>query len=339
MLLLSFVIVIVGIAGIVTAHRVAPFIARAQTEWRDWFGALTQNPALVRMRELTGISDETLGEKLRTHALDAVKYVDATAHGVLYLLIALIVSVMYLLEQPEILHWRENLARNGITDTLLRWFGYVADAIVVTARMQVVVAIVNAMVTLPILLIIGLKHVAMLSLLILVSGLVPVVGNFISGAVLCVVAFESKGAWAVGVFVASTFVLHKIEAYYLNPRLAAEHVHLPALLLVISLIVCEHFFGLAGLFLSFPMLYVGSRILNEWNAELAAEGATPVANASTGLTIVSPMNDPTQQRIEELRQGEQGAPLHEGHAAVPAMRLLGDGDRDPRRSRREVQRP
>jgi predicted PurR-regulated permease PerM len=274
LLLLSIVIVVVGVAAVVAAHRVSPFVARAQTEWREWFGALTQNPALVRLRELTGISDETLSEKLRTHALDAVKYVDATAHGVLYLLIALIVSVMYLLEHEEITRWRAGLMPNGIADTLLRWFGYVADAIVVTARMQIVVAVVNAVVTLPILLLIGLKHVAMLSLLILVSGLVPVVGNLVAGAILCIVAYESKGAWAVGVFVASTFVLHKIESYYLNPRLAAEHVRLPALLMVGSLILFEHFLGLPGLFLSFPSLYVGSRILHEWNQELLAE---PVA--------------------------------------------------------------
>jgi predicted PurR-regulated permease PerM len=260
-----------GLVTIVAARRLAPFVARAQTEWRDWFGALTQNPALVRLRELTGVSDESLSEAMRTHALDAVKYVNSTAHGLLYLLIGLIVAVMFLLEQKDLLLWRSQRPPGSILDTLLRWFGYVADAIVVTVRIQAVVAIVNSVVTFPILLLIGLKHVGMLSLLILFSGLVPVVGNLVSGAVLCIVAFETKGAWAVGVFIASTFVLHKIESYYLNPRLAAEHVRLPALLLVASLIVFEHFLGLPGLFLSFPSLYVGSRILHEWEAEAEAE--------------------------------------------------------------------
>src|SRR5207248_2000215 len=105
--------------------------------------------------ELTGASDESLGETMRTHALDAVKYVDATAHGVLYLLIGLIISVMYLLEQNELLTWRAARPPHSIVGTLVRWFGFVADAIVVTARMQVVVAIVNALVTFPILLFIG----------------------------------------------------------------------------------------------------------------------------------------------------------------------------------------
>ena len=268
----------ISVLALIAVRRLAPFIARAQVEWRDWFGALTSNPALVRVRELTGISDEGLSEAMRTHALDAAKYLNATAHVVLYLLIGLIVAVMFLLEHKELVEWRRGLAKDGISDTLLRWFGYVADAIVVTARMQGVVAIVNAVVTFPILLLLGLHHVAMLSLLILLSGLVPVVGNLVSGTVLCIVAYESKGTWAVSVFILSTFVLHKIESYYLNPRLAAEHVRIPALLLVTSLIMFEHFLGLAGLFLSFPALYVGSRILNEWKAELAAEA--PLAQAA-----------------------------------------------------------
>ena len=276
--LLAAFATVLGIALLVVGRQVAPLLARAQGEWREWFGTLTSNPAVVRLRELTGASDEGVGDAIRAHALDALKYANATAHGLLYVLIGLIVAIMFLFGREEISAWRAGLQPRSIADTMIRWFGYVADAVVATARVQVVVALVNALVTLPVLLLLGLRHVGMLSLLILLSGLVPVVGNIISGAVLCVVAYESKGPWAVGVFVASTFVLHKIESYYLNPRLAAEHVRLPALLLVGSLILFEHFLGLAGLFLSFPTLYVGSRIHHEWVEELTTEaGGQPRA--------------------------------------------------------------
>jgi predicted PurR-regulated permease PerM len=265
-----------GTLALVLVRRVAPFARRAQAEWRDWFDSIASNPAVMQLRDATGISIEGVTETLRSHALDAVQYANATAHVALYLMVGLIVAIMYLFEHDDLIAWRRSLQPGSIFDTLLRWFGYVADAIVVTARMQVVVAVVNAVVTMPVLFLLGLKHIGMLTLLILVSGLVPVVGNLISGAVLCIVAYESKGAWAVGVFVASTFVLHKIESYYLNPRLAAEHVRLPTLVLVTSLVLWEHFAGLPGLFLSFPALYVGSRIHHEWQEELAAEaGGAP----------------------------------------------------------------
>ena len=257
-------------------HRLAPLVRTASSEWRGWFEALKTHPGLEKLRDLTGVSADDVVERMSHHAIDAVHVADATAHVMLYLLVGLIVAVMYSFERAELLHWRNELEKGGIADTLARWSGYVADAIVATARVQMVVAVVNALVTLPILLLLGLKHVGMLSLFIVVSGLIPVVGNLVAGVVLCLVAFESRGMWAVGVFVASTFVLHKVESYYLNPRLAAEHVHLPALVLVGSLILFEHVFGLAGLFLSFPALYVGSRLRNEWLTELdTEEGGLP----------------------------------------------------------------
>ena len=243
---------------------------------RGWFDALKTSPALEKVHEMTGISAEDLFAKASEHAPDAVHVADAAAHVMLYLVLGLIVAVMYSFGRADLLRWRDGLEKNGIADTLARWSGYGADAIVATARVQLVVAVVNALVTLPNLLLLGLKHVGMLSLFIVVSGLIPVVGNLVAGVVLCLVAYESRGAWAVGVFVGSTFVLHKIESYYLNPRLAAEHVHLPALVLVASLIMFEHVFGLAGLFISFPALYVASRIRNEWMSELdTEEGGLP----------------------------------------------------------------
>jgi predicted PurR-regulated permease PerM len=268
---------VVAVLFVVILRKVVPFVHHAQTEWRTWFETLQENPALVRLREVTGVSDGALVERVRGHALSAVHIADSTAHVLLYLLIGLIVAIMFSFEYDELKAWRQGLMKEGICDVLARWFGYVADAIVATAKIQGVVALVNALLTLPILIILGMKHIPMLALLIIVSGLIPVVGNIIAGGILCIVAFESRGLWAVSVFVISTFVLHKIESYYLNPRLAAQHVHLPALVLVGSLILFEHVFGLVGLFLSFPALYVGSRIRNEFVSEVTEEGGAPAA--------------------------------------------------------------
>ena len=73
-----------------------------------------------------------------------------------------------------------------------------------------------------------------------------------------------------------TFVLHKIESYYLTPRLAAQHVKLPGLILVLSLLAFEEVFGFVGLFLSFPALYVATRIHREWVREDAGPAVEAV---------------------------------------------------------------
>ena len=102
----------------------------------------------------------------------------------------------------------------------------------------------------------------------------------ISGAVLSVLAYIAQGPIGVVVFLVLTFVLHKVEAYYLNPRLTARHVKLPGFLLIVSLIAWEHVAGFKGLFISFPFLFVAIKIRDELREEDAAETAVSAPAAA-----------------------------------------------------------
>jgi predicted PurR-regulated permease PerM len=181
----------------------------------------------------------------------------------MHALIAIILAVIYTLEQEELHELSEKVDAASLMGTIMRWLGYLAEAIRITIQLQVVVAAVNTVLTLPVLLLLGIHHIPALMILIFVSALVPVVGNIISGAVLSLLAYQAKGMLGIGVFVALTFVLHKIEAYYLNPRLTSKHVHLPGFAIVVSLIAWEHLLGFVGLFVSFPFLFVASKIRGE----------------------------------------------------------------------------
>jgi predicted PurR-regulated permease PerM len=193
----------------------------------------------------------------------AVTYLQATGRTLLQILIGFILAVIYLLDREPVDALIRGVPEDGITGHLRRYLGYTCEAVVITISLQVLVALVNTGLTLPVLALLGLPHKVAFTLLIFISSLVPVVGNLVSGAVLIVASYVYKGAMAVGIFLATTFILHKIEAYFLNPRLAARHVKLPALVLIISLILFEHMFGIIGLFLSFPALYVGLNVLRD----------------------------------------------------------------------------
>jgi predicted PurR-regulated permease PerM len=257
-----------------------PWVHEIRSDGREYAEHLLEHPMVGRLRHLAGSEDGGGGaaETIKAHAMQALHYATSFAHLALYLLIGFVLSVIYLFERDEIDHWLRGLAPESVSGTMTRWLGYVGDAIAITVKMQGVTALVNAVITFPVLLALGLPHKGMLFVLILVSGLLPVVGNFIAGAVLCVVAYETRGAWAVGVMLAVTFVLHKIESYYLTPRLAAQHVKLPGLVLVLSLLAFEEIFGFVGLFLSFPALYIATRIHREWAKEddETAAAAAPV---------------------------------------------------------------
>lgn len=275
-------------------RRALPLVHTLRADGVGYLWQLAEHPAIVQLRAQTGIEMDAVLAVVKGHAGTAVRYATGTAHVLLFVVIGFILAVIYLFERDDMDTWYDSLPAASVVGTLARWLGYVADAIAVTVRMQVIVAVVNAVLTLPVLLFLGLPHVSLLFLLILVTGLLPVVGNLISGAVLSYVAYTEAGTWAVAVFLGVTFVLHKIESYYLNPRLAAEHVKLPGLVLVISLLLFEQTFGFVGLFLSFPALYVASRVSNEWQvqdatASLSRSQADAIAASRTGAV---PLEDP-----------------------------------------------
>lgn len=294
----------IGAGVYVAVQKLLPLIHKARHEGRDWLEHLAEHPSVQSFQRATGLEGGRVLEKAKEHASEAVHYATATAHVAMYLLIGLILGIIYLFERKEIDEWLHGLRPMSVAGTLVRWFGYVGDAITITVRMQAIVALVNAIVTLPVLVVLGLPRIEVLFVLILVSGLLPVVGNAIAGAVLCFVAYTAKGPIGVVVFLVVTFVLHKIESYYLNPRLAAQHVHLPGLVLVVSLLLFEHTFGFVGLFLSFPALYVATRIHNEWKAADAGSAMVPPVAAGQ---VVAGGNAKAEPREESPSSAGQGA--------------------------------
>jgi predicted PurR-regulated permease PerM len=273
-------LLLVGVSGLAAAifigvREVLPRVHEIRAEGRELLEHLLEQPVVDRLRHMAGGREGAgggAGETIKEHALEALHYATAFAHLALYLVIGFILSVIYLFERDEIDHWRKTLEPESVSGTMVRWLGYVGDAVAITVKMQGVTALVNAVITFPILVVLGLPHKLPLFILILVSGLLPVVGNFIAGGVLTFVAYETRGLWAVGVMLGLTFVLHKIESYYLTPRLAAKHVKLPGLVLVLSLLTFEEVFGFVGLFLSFPALYIATQIHREWKVEDAPKG-------------------------------------------------------------------
>lgn len=208
------------------------------------------------------------GQELLAHARDhagaAIRVGAGFAKETLYVFIGLVFAIVFLLEREELQAFRERQPVDSVPRTLMRYFAHVADAIAITLKLQVIVALVNALITMPVLIALGLPGVPALVAMLIVTGLVPVVGGPVAGAVLMTLAYVTKGPVGLGIFVGSTFVLHKIESYYLNPRLTAQHVKLPSFVIITSLVLFEHAFGLIGLFLSFPSLYVAAKIREEW---------------------------------------------------------------------------
>lgn len=277
--LVAIVVAIAGLFGIAAWLGVGTTIRSlsvVQETFPERLAELKEHPLVAKIQEQIGGTEKII-EGIRHYAGDAISAVSAIGHFFVYVLIGFILALVYLLEDEELAAFRAKVDPRSLVGTLGRWAGHVADATIVTVQLQLVVAAFNTVTTLPVLLALGVPHVGPLMVLIFTSALVPVIGNIVSGVVLCLLAYQAKGWLGVGIFVALTFVLHKMESYYLSPRLTARHVKIPGFLLIVSLLACEHLFGFKGLFLSFPILFVAGRIRGEWleeDARMELEGAS-----------------------------------------------------------------
>lgn len=237
-----------------------------QQHFPEKLQALRENPILDKIEDQFGGMD-ALVENAKHYAGNAIAAASAVGHFVLYVLMGFILAIVWVLEEDEIHTFWDKVDRRSIIGTLGRWFKHVADATIVTVQLQFIVAACNTLMTLPVLLILGVPNVGALMLLIFVTALVPVIGNIVSGTVLSLLAYQQKGWLGVGIFIGLTFILHKIESYYLSPRLTARHVKMPGFMLIVSLIACEHLLGFKGLFLSFPILFIAGRIKTDFADE------------------------------------------------------------------------
>jgi predicted PurR-regulated permease PerM len=224
------------------------------------------------------VNAETLVEAAKHNTERALGYLSAFGHLLVHALVGFVLAIVFIIDEDELRAFERTLAPESLGGTLLRWLGYAADAISVTLQFQLVVAFANALLTWPVLMAVGLAHSGALVFMIFVSGIVPVVGNFISGAVLTALAYQAQGLSGVVLFTVLTFVLHKLESYFLNPRLAARHVRLPGFVLIVSLLLWEQLLGFVGLFVSFPFLYLVQRIWSEF-AEQDAAAAPALSGA------------------------------------------------------------
>lgn len=264
--LLQVVLGLAALAGLIVfgVLRVIPAVPALRADLEGQFRFLESWLQARGFEHFVSDQGRELLGRAQHYAGSLVAFMGAVGKGFIHVVIGLILAVVFLLERPELERWRETLRDDSAPRILIRYVSYVCDSIAITVKLQVIVALVNTLITLPVLIALRLPGIPALMAFLFVMALIPVVGGIASGVVMGAVAYTHRGFVGVGVFFISTFFLHKIESYYLSPKLTAQHVKLPGFVIITSLILFEHVFGIVGLFLSFPSLYVAAKIRESW---------------------------------------------------------------------------
>jgi predicted PurR-regulated permease PerM len=125
-------------------------------------------------------------------------------------------------------------------------------------RGQLVICVINSVLTYIGLLVFGVKYKLILAVVAGLMSLVPIFGSILSSVPIVIVALVS-GDEGIDVFrgVAMTLWIigiHFIEANVLNPKIIGTAAKIHPVLVIFSLFLGEHAYGLVGALLAVPVL-------------------------------------------------------------------------------------
>ncbi|MDQ0198941.1 AI-2E family transporter [Neobacillus ginsengisoli] len=185
-----------------------------------------------------------------------IKYFTDISKFGLQVLLAILMSLFFLLEKPRLIEFTKKFKSSKVASIyeeveffarkFARTFGKVIEA-------QLIIAVVNCILTTISLWILGFPQLGGLSIMIFLLGLIPVAGVILSLIPLCIIAYSIGGMMKVLYIGIAVLIVHGIEAYILNPNLMSSKTNLPVFYTFIVLIFSEHFFGVWGLIVGIPV--------------------------------------------------------------------------------------
>jgi predicted PurR-regulated permease PerM len=112
----------------------------------------------------------------------------------------------------------------------------------------------------------GLKYWVILAIVAGIMSLVPIFGSILS-SIPAVVVGLTQDFWTALWVLLWIIGIHQIEANLLNPKIIGVAAKIHPVLVVLALLIGEHFFGLWGALLAVPVLSLLQSIFNHFRFE------------------------------------------------------------------------
>jgi predicted PurR-regulated permease PerM len=165
-------------------------------------------------------------------------------------------------------------------------------------RGQLLICLVNGIFTYIGLIIFDVKYTLILSVVAGVMSLIPIFGSILSSVPIVLVALVS-GDSGLDIFRGVAMILwivgiHFIEANLLNPKIIGTAAKIHPVLVIFSLVLGEHEFGLVGALLAVPVLSAVQVIFlflykNRWNVPPGGRGGSTTTGPTQ--TVPPPLGD------------------------------------------------
>ncbi|MBS2019368.1 MAG: AI-2E family transporter [Deltaproteobacteria bacterium] len=200
--------------------------------------------------------------------------------------VTLMLAAYTMLTKDRILGFFESLLRPSSRPSFRTLLARIDRGLSGVVRGQLLICLVNGVLSAIGFAIVGLKYWPVLALIATVLSLIPIFGSIVSA--IPAVALGLTQSFGTAVFVLVWIVgIHQVEANLLNPKILGDAAKIHPVLVIFSLLVGEHFFGVVGALLAVPVMSITQSVFIHIRQNLQA--ADPeMASEPVGSLIPPP---------------------------------------------------
>jgi len=186
-------------------------------------------------------------------------------------------------------------------ETLQELFRRIDSGLSGVVRGQLTICLINGTLTLIGLLLLKVKFAFLLATVAAVFSLIPIFGSILSTIPIVIVGMSSGPTTAV-LAVLWIVLIHALEANFLNPKIMGTAAKIHPVLVVLALVIGEHFYGLAGALFAVPLM---SALVTIWKA-LRQRAMQIDAEIGSNEPVVAAHGSPLTRPVQRLRDGDGG---------------------------------
>lgn len=204
-----------------------------------------------------------IAERVKTTELESKraieygqKFVTGVLSGFARLILVLMVAAFILIDLQRL----RGFIRSLVPELYHRDYDHIVGGIdrglSGVIRGQLVICLINGVLTYVGLLIFKVKYPLLLGLVAAVMSMVPIFGSVLSSIPIVVIALVSSGSFDLrqGVWVLAWIIfIHLVEANFLNPKIMGDAAKIHPVLVVFALIAGEQSYGLVGALFAVPV--------------------------------------------------------------------------------------
>lgn len=184
------------------------------------------------------------------------RFVTAVVTGIARLVLVLMVAAFILVDLARIRVFLRSLVPDQYQSDYDRILVGVDRGLAGVIRGQLVICLINGVLTYIGLLLFSVKYPLLLAGLACVMSLVPIFGSILSSIPIVAIALISSGTFDLsqGVKILLWIIgIHLVEANFLNPKIMGDAAKIHPVLVVFALIAGEHSYGLVGALFAVPV--------------------------------------------------------------------------------------